>query len=166
MFTRSSAPGRVLRAALLGLSLLLLVGCAGAQMGLFSGTQPTELGTQGGRLAPVRTHLQNAVSSFADTPYHRIEPIATGPDPQATFTRLAEAIRQTPGARIIEQRDGYLYAEFETRWMKFIDDAEFLLDASARVVHVRSASRLGRKDFGVNRSRIESLRATIANSTN
>jgi uncharacterized protein (DUF1499 family) len=135
-------------------------------MGLFSGTRPTELGTQGGRLAPVRTHLQNAVSSFADTPYHRIEPIATGPNPQATFTRLAEAIRQTPGARIIEQRDGYLYAEFETRWMKFIDDAEFLLDASARVVHVRSASRLGRKDFGVNRSRIESLRATIANSTN
>ena len=67
---------------------------------------------------------------------------------------------------MIEQRDGYVYAEFETRWMKFIDDAEFLLDASAQVIHVRSASRLGRKDFGVNRSRIESLRATIANSAN
>jgi uncharacterized protein (DUF1499 family) len=161
-----SLPLRALRAALVALSLLVLAGCAGAQMGLFSGTRPADLGVKDGRLAAVRTHLENAVSSDADTPYHRIEPIATGPDPQAAFARLIETVRQTRGARIIAQRDGYLYAEFETRWMKFVDDTEFLLDASNRVIHVRSASRLGRKDFGVNRSRIESLRATMANSAN
>lgn len=161
-----SLPRRALRAALVALSLLVLAGCAGAQMGLFSGTRPADLGVHQGRLAPIRAHLENAVSSFADTPYHRIEPLATGSDPQGGFARLVRAVRDTRGARIIEQRDGYLYVEFETRWMKFIDDAEFLLDASAHVIHVRSASRLGRKDFGVNRSRIESLRATMANLAN
>jgi creatinine amidohydrolase len=60
---------------------------------------------------------------------------------------------------VITEEPGYLYAEFETRWLRFVDDVEFLLDAPAGVIHVRSASRLGRKDLGVNRKRIEELRA-------
>ena len=56
---------------------------------------------------------------------------------------------------------GYLYAEFRSKLMGFVDDVEFLADPAAGVVHVRSASRLGRRDFGVNRSRIEALRAIL-----
>jgi uncharacterized protein (DUF1499 family) len=67
-----------------------------------------------------------------------------------------------PGARIVEEQPDYLYAEFETRWLKFVDDVEFLLDEPHGAIQVRSASRLGRRDFGVNRARIEAIRATLA----
>lgn len=56
----------------------------------------------------------------------------------------------------------YLYAQFTTRWLGFMDDVEFWLDRRAGVIHVRSASRLGRRDFGVNRARVEALRAEVA----
>jgi FKBP-type peptidyl-prolyl cis-trans isomerase FkpA len=135
-------------------------------MGLLSGTRPTaHLGVADGKLKPVRAHYWNAVSSFATTEYHRIAPLDAGDDPQAAFSALASIVRGWPGARVITEEPGYLYAEFETRWLRFVDDVEFLLDAPARVIHVRSASRLGRKDFGVNRKRVEELRARLALTT-
>jgi uncharacterized protein (DUF1499 family) len=59
---------------------------------------------------------------------------------------------------IITETDNYLYAEFTSKLMGFVDDVEFLLDDSAKVIHVRSASRLGQSDLGVNRKRIEAIR--------
>jgi uncharacterized protein (DUF1499 family) len=67
-----------------------------------------------------------------------------------------------PGATLVTDRPDYLYVQFETRWMKYVDDAEFWFDPQAQVVHVRSASRIGRKDFGANRDRIEGIRAALA----
>jgi len=58
----------------------------------------------------------------------------------------------------VEQRDDYLYARFETQLLRFVDDAEFWYDPAAQAIQVRSASRLGRKDFGVNRARVEAIR--------
>ena len=135
----------------------------GAQLGLFAGKRPVEhLGVEAGRLKPVRAQYWNAVSSYATTEYHRIEPLAAGDDPRAAFAALAAVVGTYPGAKVIERAGDYLYAEFATPWLKFVDDVEFLLDAPARVIHVRSAARLGRKDFGVNRKRIESIRARLA----
>ena len=131
-------------------------------MGLLSGTRPdAHLGVAGGKLKPVRAHYWNAVSSFADTDYHRIAPLAAGPDPKAGFSALERTVQAWPGARVVKREPGYLYAEFETRWLKFVDDAEFWIDPAQRVVQVRSASRLGRRDFGVNRARIEALRRRL-----
>ena len=130
-------------------------------MGLLAGKRPKRLGVVDGRLQPVRTHLTNAVSSTATTDYHRIAPLAAGADPAAAFARLRAVVERMPGARIVEAAPGYLYAEFESRLLKFVDDVEFLLDAPAKLIHVRSASRLGRKDFGVNRRRIEAIRASM-----
>jgi uncharacterized protein (DUF1499 family) len=62
----------------------------------------------------------------------------------------------------VTQSPDYLYAQCSTRWLKFTDDVEFYLDASAGVIHVRSASRIGRSDLGVNRARVEALRARFA----
>ncbi len=131
-------------------------------MGLFSGTRPSRLGVTKGQLAPVRAQQWNAVSSYATTDYHRIAPLDAGNDPAATFERLAQIVAGRPGARIITREPHYLYAEFTTKWMKFVDDVEFLLDADAHVIQVRSASRLGRKDLGVNRARIEAIRKRLA----
>ena len=65
------------------------------------------------------------------------------------------------GSTVIRHEGGYLYAEFRTRLMRFVDDVEFAYDPKAGVIHVRSASRLGRRDFGVNRRRVEALRELI-----
>ena len=66
-------------------------------------------------------------------------------------------------ANIVESSDGYLYAQFTSRIMRYVDDVEFLEDPSEGVTHVRSASRLGYSDLGANRSRIENIRSLISN---
>jgi uncharacterized protein (DUF1499 family) len=63
---------------------------------------------------------------------------------------------------VIRHDTGYLYAEFRSRLLGYVDDVEFVHDAAAGVIHVRSASRLGRRDFGVNRDRVEAIRARMA----
>jgi uncharacterized protein (DUF1499 family) len=141
---------------------LLVLTLSGAQMGFLAGRRPSRLGIVDGQLQPVRSALTNAVSSTASTEYHRIAPIDGGSDPAAAFIRLRTIVNAMPGARIVGEAPGYLYAEFESTWLKFIDDVEFQLDAAAGVIQVRSASRLGRKDFGVNRARIEAIRSAIA----
>jgi uncharacterized protein (DUF1499 family) len=62
----------------------------------------------------------------------------------------------------VTQRDGYLHVEFTSATMGFVDDVEFVLDAPARTIHVRSSSRLGYRDFGVNRERVEKIRSAFA----
>jgi uncharacterized protein (DUF1499 family) len=64
-----------------------------------------------------------------------------------------------PGIKLVEQRPNYLHAQAETRWLRFVDDLEFWFNPTRGVIEVRSASRLGREDFGVNRQRIEAIRA-------
>jgi uncharacterized protein (DUF1499 family) len=66
-----------------------------------------------------------------------------------------------PRSRVIAQEANYLYAEFRTRLMRYVDDVELYYEEAAGLLHVRSASRLGRRDFGVNRARVERLRALI-----
>jgi len=155
---------RIAVAIALGLPAVLAIATLGsARLGLFSGKRPTaHLGAEGGRLKPVRAQLQNAVSSFATTEYHRIDPLRTGDDPLAAFEQLARIVSGYPGAKVVDRSALYLYAEFTTPVLGFVDDVEFLLDAQARVIHVRSASRLGRRDFGVNRKRVEAIRARLS----
>ena len=64
-----------------------------------------------------------------------------------------------PDVIIVEQRPDYLYAQAQTRWLKFVDDLEFWANPAGGVIEVRSASRLGQEDFGVNRKRVEAIRA-------
>lgn len=142
---------------------------AAGQAGLLGGRAPDDLGVRDGRLkAPPRT--PNCVSSqtglwpgAANREHAEIAPLALrGGDGPATLARLGEIVRAMPGAEIVTLRDDYLYARFTTRWLKFVDDTEFWFDPQAGVVQVRSASRVGRRDFGVNRARVEAIRAALA----
>ena len=123
---------------------------------MFDWRRPTNLGVKDGRLAPCR-RTPNCVSSQADPAdrEHYIAPIPfTGT--MADLRRLVESMQR---ATVITARDDYLYAEYRTKLLRYVDDVELYLDKG--VVHVRSASRLGRRDFGVNRKRVEELRALI-----
>lgn len=71
-------------------------------------------------------------------------------------------MRAGPRVRIAAERPGYLHAEYASRVFGFVDDVELELDPAATLVHVRSASRIGRSDFGANRARVEDLRTRLA----
>ena len=139
-----------------------------ARFGAFSGSAPNNLGVRDGKLKPP-SKTENSVSSQADLwpnaplkDYARIAPIALQGDAKATIAKIAQVVEALPGAVIVERRDDYLYARFTTALMRFTDDVEFWFDPAANVMQVRSASRVGRKDFGVNRARIEAIRARLA----
>jgi uncharacterized protein (DUF1499 family) len=96
------------------------------------------------------------VSSQATDTAHRIAPLAFTEAPEPAFARLKQALVRRGDSTIIEERPGYLRVEFRT--VLFVDDGEFLLDGEQRLIHVRSASRLGYSDLGKNRSRLEEIR--------
>ena len=125
---------------------------------MFSWKRPTNLGLKDGRLAPCK-RTPNCVSSQADPAdtEHYIAPIAF----RGSMRALRQAVESMPRATVISAEARYLYAEFRTRLMRYVDDVELYYDEAAGLVHVRSASRLGRRDFGVNRRRIEELRARL-----
>ena len=150
---------------------LAVVAVLAGQLGLLSGRTPDDLGVKDGRLKPPSA-TPNSVSSQAalhpDHPmraYAEIAPLPLKGDGPATLARLRQLLQAMPGVKIVQdQGDGYLYAQFTTRWMKFVDDLELWVDPVNNVVQVRSASRVGRKDFGVNRERVETLRAGLASA--
>jgi len=129
---------------------------------VFSWKRPDNLGVKDGRLAPPK-RSPNSVSSQADPAdtEHYIAPIPFKGDAAAAMAAVRKAVEGMEGATVIRQDGGYLYAEYRTKVMRFVDDVEFVFDAKAGLVHVRSTSRLGRRDFGVNRARVEALRARI-----
>ena len=123
---------------------------------MFDWRSPKNLGVREGRLAPCR-RTPNCVSSQADPAdrEHYIAPLAFG----GSIGELRRAIESLPRVTVIRETPQYLYAEFRTRLMRYVDDVEFL--KAGDLVHVRSASRLGRRDFGVNRRRVEEIRALL-----
>ena len=127
---------------------------------MFTGKRPSNLGVRDGKLAPCPS-TPNCVCSQSEDAEHKIEPLTYKSTPQVAFSQLKQAIASQPRTKIITQSPNYLYAEFTSAIMKFVDDVEFYLDEDAKVIHVRSASRLGQSDLGVNRKRIETIRAKL-----
>jgi uncharacterized protein (DUF1499 family) len=148
------------------LAMLLAVLAAGVlvagQLGLFAGSRPTDLGVHDGMLKAPGVGARNVVSSQAASQPHNdsnlIAPLHFEGDPNAAFARLQALLRTMDGATIVSSEPGYLHVEFRSRMLHFVDDAEFLLDAKNGVIQMRSASRVGRGDFGVNRARLERIR--------
>lgn len=124
---------------------------------MFDWRRPKNLGLMAGRLAPCRS-TPNCVSSQAD-PADKEHYIAPIPFQGDAIAAVRKAVESMPRSRIISADSHYLYAEFRSALLRYVDDVEFHYDG--KVIHVRSASRLGRRDFGVNRARVEELRKRI-----
>lgn len=142
-----------------GLALLLA-----GQMGFLAGKPRSTLGVADGRLAPP-SQTPNSVSSqtrlypgHPQQAYATIAPLAFQGDGAAAMQQLADLLERTPRTIVVTRQSDYLYAQCSTALLGFTDDLEFWLDRPNQVIQVRSASRLGRKDFGVNRARVEALR--------
>lgn len=159
---------RCLQLALLAIGGLVLLAPVAGQLGLLAGTAPTNLGVHDGRLAPPAP-TPNSVSSQADLypdhpqrKYAQIAPLPFEGSGEAAMARLAGVIHQMPRTRIVTEQPDYIRAQFQSRVMRYTDDLELWLDRDNRVIQVRSASRLGKSDLGVNRERVETLRSLYA----
>lgn len=163
MSNRFSVVRTVLRRMVLTIVALLIGIVVGGQMGLFAGKRSPDLGVHEGRLKPAPP-TPNCVSSQSTGGYSKIAPFTYAGDGRKAMARLHDLVGAMPAAKIIESRPEYLYTEFTSRWIGFVDDVEFYLDEKAAVIHVRSASRLGHGDHGVNRQRVEAIRAALGNN--
>ena len=149
--------------------VLLAIGAVVAgQLGFLQGTAPTYLGVRAGKLKPP-SMTENSVTSqaalYPDHPqrsYADIAPLPLKGDGPATLAKIKAIVEGMDGAKVVKSEPGYLYAQFTSKLMKFVDDVEFWFDPAANAIQVRSASRVGRGDLGVNRKRIEAVRAALA----
>ena len=126
---------------------VLLVGCAG--------TPPKQAGVYQLQLRDCPSS-PNCVSSHEINTEHYILPIATPHQPQTSIEQLKNIVSTHPNMSLIKQTDNYLYVQFTSSVLGFVDDLEFIVDETH--IHVRSASRLGYSDFGANRKHIEAIR--------
>jgi uncharacterized protein (DUF1499 family) len=135
-------------------------------MGLFNlfAGRPDNLGVTDGKLRPCPPS-PNCVCTQAEDELHRTEPLTFADSPDAAMARLKTVVLLQPRVRIVTATDTYLYAEFTTALLRFVDDVEFYVDAGQKVIHFRSASRIGYSDLGANRKRMETIRrAFVARS--
>jgi uncharacterized protein (DUF1499 family) len=126
------------------------------------GTEELDLGVEDGRLTSC-PKTPNCVSTQA-TPTdetHYVEPIAYKGDAEQLLEMLTEWIRQQPRAEIVRTEGNYLRAVFTSRVFGFHDDLEIYFPEGESVVHLRSASRVGQGDMGVNRKRYQAIRSVI-----
>ncbi len=142
---------------------LARAGALGALLlGLFSAgceaPAPETLGPSAGRLAPCfqRANCVNTGDRYPDG----VEPLWLVADSEEAFTRLSEIVAAAPRVRIIVEAYPYLHAEARSRVFRFVDDLELLLVKDGELL-VRSASRIGSSDLGVNRRRVEHLREML-----
>jgi uncharacterized protein (DUF1499 family) len=150
--------------AIIAIAVALVIA---GRLGMLRGHAPSDLGVKDGKLkAPSRT--ENSVTSQADLwpehpqrAYASIAPFKLSSPDDTTMQRIASALQALPRTIVINQTSDYIYAQSSTALMQYTDDVEFWRDSAAGVVHVRSASRIGRKDFGVNRERVEQIRKAI-----
>jgi uncharacterized protein (DUF1499 family) len=115
------------------------------------------------RLAPC-PNSPNCVSSLAPDEAHRVDPIAFRGDPAMALAKLRTIIEGMPRAVITRQDEDSLHAEFTSWLLRFVDDVDVVVDPDAGVIHLRSASRVGYSDLGVNRKRVEAIRAAYASA--
>ncbi len=117
------------------------------------------LGITDGRFAPC-PNKPNCVSSraTANDERHYIEALTYGGAPEPARERLEQAIAGMKRARVVIREADYWRAEFRSALWRFADDVEFLFDDHAKRIDIRSASRVGYSDLGVNRKRIEEIR--------
>jgi len=135
--------------------LLVALACAGAR--------PENLGVHQGELAPC-PDSPNCVSTQGQDEAHRVAPFVLAESPAEAWEAAKRAVAGLPRTKIVSESDGYLHAEWTSALMGYVDDLELALDSSQGEIEVRSASRVGYGDRGVNRARVEALREALVSA--
>lgn len=155
-------PGPMMKWGLLALVLVVILPILMLALLSLTSRRPANLGLESGKLRAC-PDAPNCVCSSDQSATHGIAPLVWKGQPQAGLERLVQIMQRFPNSRCEPIADGrYLHVEFTSALFRFVDDVEFLADAEASVIHVRSASRAGHSDLGVNRQRVEEIRRRFA----
>ncbi|MBN1546891.1 MAG: DUF1499 domain-containing protein [Syntrophaceae bacterium] len=100
----------------------------------------------------------NCVSSLSTDNRHAIEPLRYHGSRERAQQKLLEVIGSWKRARVVAIKGNRIQTEFTSALFRFVDDVDFLFDDTDKTIHVRSASRVGWLDLGVNRRRVEGIR--------
>ena len=103
----------------------------------------------------------NCVSSQAADEGHFIAPFKITGNVEEAWAAFKRVLVSQSRTVITNETGDTLHAQATSLVFRFVDDIDAILDADARVIHIRSASRVGYGDFGVNRKRVETLRSTL-----
>jgi len=128
---------------------VILLGC--------STDQSIKTGATGDRLSPC-PKSPNCVSSLSEDKSHQVKPLTYSATLDEAREKLILVINSMKRAEIVTAENNYLHATFKSFLFRFVDDVEFSFDDERKIIDVRSASRTGYSDFGVNRSRVEEIR--------
>ncbi|WP_020408038.1 DUF1499 domain-containing protein [Hahella ganghwensis] len=124
---------------------------------MLAGKRPKNIGARNGKLSPC-SGKPNCVCSQDERKRHRIDPMHFEGSPEGAMLKLRRIVSKLPGITLVDERENYLYFECATKWLGFVDDLEFLCLPEKSRIDVRSASRLGYSDLGMNRKRVEAIR--------
>ncbi len=135
--------------------ILTVTGCACLVAGCW-GSRPANPGHSDGTLKEC-PDSPNCVSSQEEGS-HYIDPIRYSGSIKDAKSTLLEVLKNMKRTEVITNNDNYIHAECTSLVFRFVDDVEFYFDDNAKLIHVRSASRIGQSDLGVNRKRVEKIR--------
>ena len=142
---------------------LTFVYLTGRENSMWFGGRPSTLGVKEGKLAGPRKTPNSVVSEGIESTHPAyVAPIAFTGDPRTALAKLGAVLQVLDRVTIVKVEETYLYAEFRSKTLGYVDDFEARVDIAASVIHVRSASRLGYSDKGFNRSRVELIRTKFA----
>lgn len=132
------------------------IAMAGTALLLFACSQP-KIGVSNGRFVPCPSS-PNCVSSQATDKTHQVAPLVYTGSEATAHAALLSVLHSMPRCRIVSDTGRYIHATFTSRIFRFVDDVEFYFNTKAKTIQVRSASRVGYSDFGVNRKRVGKIR--------
>ena len=115
-----------------------------------------EVDTSDSVLSPCPISPNCVCSKLPQSDSHYVEPLVPTASTLAIFPMLVEYVQQLPNAELEEKASHYVRVSIRSMFFAFTDDLELFFAGDK--IHVRSASRTGWYDFGVNRRRIESIR--------
>lgn len=142
---------------LIAIALLIFLTLTGS---LMLPTAANAVGVSNGHLMDCPASQNCVVSQNADSK-HLIDPIAYHVDRDQAREILLKVLTVVPRTEVVKQTDNYIHATSKSRIFKFVDDVEFYLPKDENVIHLRSASRIGESDLGVNRRRLEQIRLAL-----
>lgn len=132
----------------------LLCGCAGKP--------PEKRGLEDGNLLGC-PDKPNCVSTAKGPSARFVSPFEYSGERAEAISTMEQIVKEMKNANIREEGDGYLWVECSSKVFGFVDDLEIYFPLEKQVVYIRSASRLGYSDFGVNRKRVEKIRERFNN---
>ena len=141
---------------IISIVLLIIALVTGRMLFLSITSKVPDVNLQNGVLRPC-PQTPNCISSEDDESMYKIEPLSFDSSSEQAWKDLKAAIVKT-GGKVRQSSETYLWATYTTTVFRFVDDMEFRMLPENKTIHVRSGSRVGHSDLGVNRKNVERLR--------